>query len=326
MNTDDSLRMEAVFKKIVKDSAKILPNDFVCVVTDTNKLNIARAVASASRASGAETVLVEMSPRETHGNEPPAMVSAAMAKSTVMFTPTTYAITHTQAFKEALKNGSRGIVLRGVTEDIVLGEAMKVDYRALKYKCEKLASFLRKSSTVRVTSSSGTQIEFKIKDRPVRVLSGIASEPGQFAALPDGEVPVSPLEGTANGKIVFDTTMDALGALDSPIEVEVLNGMLQTIKGGSQADRLAQIVEHAGECGRNIAEFAIGTNGAARIIGNMAEDKKKEGTVHIALGGNHVLGGTYPCSIHLDGLIRFPSVFVDGVEIVDNGKLLWEKL
>jgi len=326
MAKDSSPQMEAVFAKVVEESAELSPRDFVCVVTDTNKLNIARAVASAARAIGAETVVVEMSPRETHGNEPPEMVAAAMTKSTVMFTPTTYAITHTQAFKEALKNGARGIVLRGVTEDIVLGEAMKVDYRRLRDKCEKLAAFLRKSSNVRVTSESGTHVEFQIKNRPVRVLSGIASQPGEFAALPDGEVPVPPIEGTANGKIVFDATMDAIGPLESPIELKVSKGMVQNIAGGRQAGQLAQIVKRAGECGSNIAEFAIGTNAAARIIGNMAEDKKKEGTVHIALGGNHVLGGTYPCSIHLDGLIRYPSVLVDGLTIVEKGKLLWEKL
>jgi len=48
----------------------------------------------------------------------------------------------------------------------------------------------------------------------------------------------------------------------------------------------------------------------------MAEDKKREGSVHIAVGDNHKLGGTVKSSIHLDGLMVSPTVELDGEVIV----------
>ena len=62
---------------------------------------------------------------------------------------------------------------------------------------------------------------------------------------------------------------------------------------------------------RNIAEFAIGTNPNARLIGNLAEDKKLMGTVHFAIGDNKSLGGGVEASIHLDGLMLKPTVTAD---------------
>ena len=74
----------------------------------------------------------------------------------------------------------------------------------------------------------------------------------------------------------------------------------------------------------NIAEFAIGTNPKARLVGNLAEDKKLEGSVHIAIGDNHVLGGNITSNIHLDGMVLNPNVELDGKCIINNGKLQLE--
>ena len=74
---------------------------------------------------------------------------------------------------------------------------------------------------------------------------------------------------------------------------------------------------------RNIAEFAIGTNPNARLIGNLAEDKKLLGTVHFAIGDNKSLGGTVEARVHLDGLMVKPTVIADNkLIIVEDGKLM----
>jgi leucyl aminopeptidase (aminopeptidase T) len=76
------------------------------------------------------------------------------------------------------------------------------------------------------------------------------------------------------------------------------------------------------ETARNIAEFAIGTNPNARLIGNLAEDKKLLGTVHFAIGDNKSLGGEVESSVHLDGLMLKPTVFADKEVLVENGRIL----
>jgi leucyl aminopeptidase (aminopeptidase T) len=46
------------------------------------------------------------------------------------------------------------------------------------------------------------------------------------------------------------------------------------------------------------------------------------GTIHIALGNNISMGGTVDVPVHLDGIVKNPTVELDGKKIMDRGKLL----
>jgi len=46
------------------------------------------------------------------------------------------------------------------------------------------------------------------------------------------------------------------------------------------------------------------------------------GTIHIALGNNVSMGGSINVPIHLDGVIKKPTVFLDGKKLMENGNLL----
>jgi leucyl aminopeptidase (aminopeptidase T) len=317
-------RLEKIYnvaRMAVNVCAAINPEENILIVTDSNKEKIANALKQASQELGAETIVLIMSPREMHGNEPPRIVASAMNAADVILAPTTYAMTHTDAMVEALGAGARAIIMRGITEEMMLQGAMTADYDLLRKKSTRLSALLRKTQQVHVTSKFGTEVRLSIEGRPVHVLSGFATEPGTFAALPDGEVPISPVEDSTQGLIVFDHAMDGIGLLTEPIRMWVENGRVVEIDGGKEAYRLKKLIESSDDGATNIAEFAIGTNPKALLIGNLAEDKKTEGSVHFAIGDNHNLGGTVKSSIHLDGLIAKPNVEIDGRSIVKDGVL-----
>jgi len=52
------------------------------------------------------------------------------------------------------------------------------------------------------------------------------------------------------------------------------------------------------------------------------EDEKAMGTIHIAFGDNKSMGGTVRVASHLDGVVMNPTVYVDDVLLLDNGRLL----
>jgi leucyl aminopeptidase (aminopeptidase T) len=51
-------------------------------------------------------------------------------------------------------------------------------------------------------------------------------------------------------------------------------------------------------------------------VGSVLLDEKAGGTVHIAIGDDHGIGGDVHAPIHLDGILREPTVYADG-EVVD---------
>ena len=46
------------------------------------------------------------------------------------------------------------------------------------------------------------------------------------------------------------------------------------------------------------------------------------GTIHIALGNNISMGGSVNVPIHLDGVVKKPTVWMDGKLLMKNGGLL----
>ena len=81
-------------------------------------------------------------------------------------------------------------------------------------------------------------------------------------------------------------------------------------------------LEKFGKEAGNMAALGIGTNANAIIIGHIREDVKVFGTCHIALGNNSGFGGKVDVPIHLDGIIKNPTIYVDNKKIMDDGKLI----
>ena len=312
-----------IAQKLARENMQLKAGEKVCVVTDTEKLGLAEVFMDVAGSLDTDPVLVLMAPRGQHGQEVPEIVATAMEGADVVFQVVTHAMTHTEATKRAMAAGARLMVLRGVTEDMMLNGAINADYQQIAVRCARLSQQMNAAATARVRTGRGTDLAMSLAGRKSLVLDGMIKGRGSFVAMPDGETAIVPVEGSAEGMLVVDHTMDGIGLLDEPIRMRVAKGRVVAIEGGDSARQLQQIVAAADGNATNIAEFAIGTNPKARLIGNMGEDKKLEGSVHIAIGDSHVIGGTVKSNIHLDGLLLNPTVELDGQVVVVNGRLLF---
>jgi len=319
------LELSPVSRRIVEQLAEVTEGEEALVISDPAKVGVGRAIANAARAVGADATLAVMPQLDAHGNEPPDTVAAAMEATDVAFTATTHAITHTRARLAASDAGTRVVVLRGVTEEMMIEGGMNTDYEELRRVTAAVRDVFTAASEAHVTSPAGTDIHVNVEGRPAFALDGYFHDYG-FSALPGGESPTCPQKAGTDGTIVIDYSMDNIGHLDEPIELTVEDGTVTAIDGGSEAAQLRGIVDGAGGYPRNLAEFAIGTNPDARLVGNLAEDKKKSGTVHFAIGDDTSLGGDLESEIHLDGLVLDPTVALDGETIVDEGTLDVERV
>jgi len=315
------LEMSETSRNIIEQCLTVKPEEEVFIVTDARKVGVARNIANAANAAGAEVITAIMPLLESHGNEPPSTIAEGMASADVAFTCTTHAITHTRARLRAAEAGTRIGILRSVTEDMMVEGAMRVDFEQLRRRTETLAEVMTDADTATVTSDKGTDISFSIEGTQAFSLDGYFHEEYGFATLPPGEAPTHPVEGTANGTAVIDVSFDNIGQLDDPIELEFKDGFVTDVRGGEEATELRAVLDQSDENAGNLAEFAIGTNPKAKLIGNTAEDKKRAGTMHFAIGDNESLGGTTKSEIHLDGVMRGPMVKLDDLTIVEDGTL-----
>lgn len=318
--------MEESYQKaadiVVRKCLNVKPGEIFLIITDTEKLNIANALFKKGLEVGAETLMAIMKPRTRHGEEPPKPIAEMWKHVDVFVAPTTYSLTHTQARKKAVEAGARGATMPGITEDMFV-RTLSIDYEIVRSNVEKLYDTLKGAKEVRVLSDKGTNLTLRIDGRPLHKDTGIYHNPGDFGNLPAGEIYVAPLEGTANGTIVFDGSIASVGLLREPVKITVKDGYAIKISGGDEAEKLRNILEKVGKKeAYNIAELGIGCNPAAKVVGNILEDEKIYGTVHIALGDNSTFGGKVVAGIHLDGIIMKPTLIVDSRKIIENGKWL----
>ena len=117
--------------------------------------------------------------------------------------------------------------------------------------------------------------------------------------------------------------MASLGLIkNANLNFEVKDGYAEKITGGILAKKLNAQLDKIGKASRNIAEFGIGTNDSAKLSGILLEDEKVMGTIHIAIGNNISMGGSVNVPIHLDGVIKKPTVYLDDSIIMRDGILL----
>lgn len=307
----------------LRDCLRMRPEESLLILTDPACNLIGQALLAAGRDLGARSFYLEMPLMERNGQEPPAPVAELMKGFDVVMAPTGKSLTHTGARRAACAAGARVATLPGIQEATMI-RCLGADYYAIADRTNKVTDLLTRGNRVHIVTEAGTDLSFSVKGIDAIASTGLVHEKGGFGNLPSGEAYLRPLEGTAEGTLVVDGSMAGIGNLmasGETIRIEISGGYAGTISGGPSADRLRDMLGAVGREAFTVAEFGVGTNDAAQIIGNILEDEKVMGTIHIAFGNNMSMGGKVDVPIHLDGIVRNPTVEVDGKLIMERGTL-----
>lgn len=305
----------------LRDYMGLLKEETLLIVTDEVKREIGLALHEAGKSLCKESILVEIQSREINGQEPPAIIGELMQKVDVVVCPTFKSLTHTDARRNAVKKGVRVGTMPGISIDTMV-RCLSADYEKVIKLTNYIAEKLEGVSTIRVVTEKGTDISMPVKGRKIIPSTGVLKNKGDSGNLPSGEVYLAPWEDRSNGKLVIDGSMAGLGMLDEPLIISVHNGYAEEISGGVQAKKLIAMLDKSGRDARAVAEFGIGTNYKAMLTGEILEDEKVFGTIHIAFGNNLTMGGKIAVNSHLDGLVTEPDVYFDEEAIMLKGKMI----
>jgi leucyl aminopeptidase (aminopeptidase T) len=310
--------LDRAVQTVVRRCLAVRPGEDVVVVVDEPLKRLGEKLRDAAQAAGGESVLTVMSPRATDGAEPPAPVAEALAASDVFIAPASRSLSHTLARKRASEAGARGATMPHVTEDM-LARLMAIDFDSLGARSRAVAKLLDAASEAHVTCPRGTDFRVDLRGRRAIADDGDLTVPGAFGNLPCGEGFIAPCGGEGT---VVARSLAAIGLTQGhPATLTVEGGRLTAAKGPEGEQLLAMLREH-GDAGTNLAELGVGTNDRARLTGNVLEDEKILGTVHVAFGASIAIGGTVSVPIHLDCVVTDASLTVDGTPVLDEGRFL----
>lgn len=214
--------------------------------------------------------------------------------------------------------------------DRVYMDALDIDHQALDKQMERAAAKL-KSGEVSVTTPAGTDLRFRVGDRPFTKQNGDASKERMKSArvridreieLPAGALRVAPIESSVNGVMVIPWARIG-GAEVTNIRLEFKEGTVTRFSADANADALKKAID-SGPGLKQFREIAIGFNPKLVTPGGerwIAYYGYGAGVVRLGLGDNSELGGAargFPVR-----WLFFPdaTVSVGSDVLVDKGRL-----
>jgi hypothetical protein len=224
----------------------------------------------------------------------------------------------------------------GVLPDAVpslLSCGVDIDYNKVEQRCNELALALLAGDRAEVithhprngNAKSTLLLHIGKFERPPITSTGII-ERGAWGNLPGGETFIAPLEGEAKGTFVLNGAFSGhIVDPENPLLLTFDAGFLVGIDGPADVRaallRLLQWEPEKNASSRlQLAELGIGVNeGLFELTGNALFDEKVSGTLHIAVGENHMYGGTLRSFLHEDFIARKPTLRIDGKFILREG-------
>ncbi len=303
--------------RAVKQALRIRPREKFLLVTDTQKLEIAEALAYYAKQVGAETTTYLMTETLRPIEAPTRQFKELIRTATV----TVYMLEGRFAEKpfrgfmvsEGAKHG-RICMMPGLTRDM-MERLVAIDFSEMAGFTRKVMRAMKDADDIVIENAAGTRIAFSVKGRRWDADIGDISKKGVHGNLPAGECFTAPVEETFTGKIVIGLIDDKLG-----------HGVMNFKRGklvGFEGKGIAEVIKTVGSdpTARIIGEFGIGTNKGARICPNMLEAEKAFGTVHFAIGDSYGIGKN-KSKYHFDALVDKVTIKAKGRYVAKDGKFL----
>ncbi len=216
--------------------------------------------------------------------------------------------------------------------DALYQEALETDYAAMGRAQDRAVSLLR-SGTVRVRTAAGTDISFRVGERPFNKQDGDASADRVKSArvridreveLPAGVLRVAPVEETVSGVIAIPRARIG-GVTAENIRVRIRSGRATVVEAGKHTAAAESLLAQTGETRGRFREFCLGFH--PRLTATPGERTLPyygygAGVVRMSFGDNQELGGAVK-----GGAVRWfffadTTVDVDGRVLVRDGKLI----
>ena len=327
-------------KQAVVNCLKVVSGENIVIVTDRETEKLADALVTQAKGVGAEVqkfVMENYGERPADGSKPlafPDEIAEAMNNTQVSFYIAQGKKGELQTFRIPMlkiveeKNIRHGH-MPGFNEKI-MKQGMGADYAKIQEISAKVADVVKNAKEIRVITAAGTDLTATFDSKYKWVICDGDIKAGHWSNLPDGEVFTAPTN--ANGKVVVDGCLgdfftEKYGDLGStPLSYELKDG--RAVKGTVECknqelkNEWEQYTFDTDENSNRLGEFAIGTNvGLTELIGNLLQDEKFPG-IHLALGSPYPdkTGAEWESKAHNDGVLRNPTIIVDGTTIMENGK------
>ena len=322
-------------RNAVRICLRIQPKEKVTIITDEITREIAASLVNEVEEVGASFnafVLEEIAPRPLTALPPEILEDMETSQVSIFAVQVQMneLRSRMQMTEVVNRRRMRHAHMVNINRQIML-EGMRADFMKVDRISSKVLDLVSSAKQIKARTAAGSDLVADLEPSYRWLKTSGLISPDKWGNLPGGEVFTTP--GEVNGTFVIDGVVgDYLCAKfgdlrEMPLTIRVKGNRLT--EAHSQNRELEQdfwAYTHTDENSDRVGEFAIGTNIEVKdVIGHILQDEKFPG-IHIAFGnpyGEHT-GAKWYSSTHIDVVGRKFDIWVDGNQIMREGKFLIE--
>jgi leucyl aminopeptidase (aminopeptidase T) len=329
------LEVAVAAHKVVSELAAVRRGESLLVTVDSaGSFRVAEEIAKAGEAVGARVMVAYHGTPVGVGKagEPylPDPLKAAIPETDVWIELNEQWLGYSTPYEKAVvpPRRVRYLCLCGMNEERIVRCIGKIDLGAQDEFQNRVVELTRRARSMRITTEAGTDIRFE--NDPVRPVISEMWAHGPGARFMIGQIAWAPIEESIQGTIAFDCSFYGgapadLASLSSPIVFHVTDGICTEISGGPEAAFVRQWMESLKDPNMyHEAHICYGFNPGARSSGICVEDERIWGVTEWGFGhqGIQFKANGVPAVTHADGICLNSTVWQDGVQVLDTGRVV----
>ena len=320
--------------KLLREIFAVQPGETVVITADEDSCTpVVDAVFDAAKALGAFPLVMRIATPAGVGKAadpgiPVDALSGAVCAADVWIEFNHQWLLYSTPFEraEAQNKKLRYMCLVDFNEELMVRTVGNVETEQVRAFMLRVTEMTKNAGQMRVTTPGGCDVSFEVDPTHYTACDcGDASKPGIHMLT--GQINVVPRFGSVNGTIVFDgsVTPPFGRSPDQPIKLTIVDGIITAVEGGKDAKEFWDFLKSFDDPGMfKLAHIAYGFNPGAILTGNIVEDERVWGCTEWGIG--YVSPFDAPpagqqAKSHCDGICLNSSVWLDGVQIIDKGRI-----
>jgi leucyl aminopeptidase (aminopeptidase T) len=243
-------------------------DDCAVVIFDADRRSIAAALVQAFQEIGAKVEAVDM---DSFGERPYTTTPGALIKAMERATVSALAVFSIQGeltVRRAVIDASKRYKIRhahmpSITTE-VFEDGLSMDYNEIARFMDKLVHEISHTSSLKLTSVGGSNIEFSYPSPPTIVKLDGLIKPGRWQNLPSGQIIIAPDD--ARGTLVVDSSLgdwftNKYDVNEYPVTLEFENNRVRNLRcKNRKLERELSLYLRSSENSGRISELVIGAN------------------------------------------------------------------
>lgn len=324
--------------RLIREILQVREGEIVVVTADTssNESVINTTAASIYAAGGKPMVITTATPggvgKAADRDLPVEALGAALEHADVWIEYNKQWLLYSTPFEMAFTNNKkiRYINLVEMNPDLMIRNIGNVNMPLLSEFMHKFEAMNKSTKVYRVKTPNGTDLTYRTNpNHLVCCDAGEASKPGIY--MMPGQLNIVPEFDSVQGTLVFDGSLvPPFRLLDAPVKLTIENSTIVKVEGGRQAEEFENWLKSFDDPNMlKLAHMAYGLNPGARLTGDIVEDERVWGCVEWGIGYVSPIDAPpagQDAKSHCDGICLNSSVWLDDVQVIDNGKFIHPEL